>query len=64
MYNYQSQCIFGCLSDENTQHIFEELWEGLQITEGIKVKDIYGDIPLQMVALLNCMWIEEKRVGK
>ena len=65
MYNGQIQCNFGCLCDENQQHIFEEckpLREGLHLKEGIKLNDVYGDIQMQKAALSNFIQIEEKRV--
>ena len=65
MYNSQIQCTFGCLCDENQQHIFEEckpLREGLHLKEGIKLNEVYGDIQLQKAALSNFIQIEEKRL--
>ena len=65
MYNNQIQCSFGCLRDENQQHVFEEcmpLKQNLQLKGGVKVADIFGGLKLQKAAMTDFIQIEEKRV--
>ena len=50
MYDGQVQCSLGCLIDETQQHIFEEckfLRANLQLREGVKISDIFGNLILQ-----------------
>ena len=65
MYNNQIQCSFGCLSDENQQHVFEEcmpLKQNLQLKGGVKVADVFGGLKMQKAAMIDFIQIEEKRV--
>ena len=67
LYNGQVQCSLGCLSDETQQHIFEEckiLRAHLQLKEGVKISDIFGNFDAQKSAMYNFIQIEEKRVKK
>ena len=65
MYNNQIQCTFGCSSDENQKHIFEEcmpLRQDLILKGGVNVLDVYGDLKMQKAAIVDFIQIEEKRL--
>ena len=65
MYNNQIQCSFGCLRDENQQHVCEEsmpLKQNLHLKGGVKVADTFGGLKLQKAAMIDFIQIEEKKV--
>ena len=67
IHNNHLLCIFGCLNEENQQHIFEScqpLRDQLVLREGVKINDIYGDLSHQKLAISSFIQIEEKRLEK
>ena len=67
MHNNQLFCSFGCLSEENQQHIFEScqpLRSQLVMNEAVTITDIYGDLNQQKLAISSFLQIKEKRIDK